>query len=192
MSQTATASQAPETAAAVCRQYEPSDDARAMLRDDMSPEAFLDALSGAGMYDDALDFTARWLPTREGVWWGCLCAWNVHRPQPPEPIEKALEAAVGWVLEPAEPNRRAAKAAGDGARLSTAAGALAMAAFYSGGSLTEPGQPEAAPPPGLAAATVAAAVRLAVYQGDPAGRVQRQRELLQLGLEVASGQNRWP
>jgi hypothetical protein len=183
--------EAPRTAADVCQSFEPGQDARGLLRDEMTPKAYFSLLVQKELYDAAVQFTARWLSKREAVWWGCLCAWDRKRPEPPEAIDGALGAAVRWVLEPSEENRRAARAAGKEAGAGTAAGSLALAAFYSEGSISYPDLPEVAPPSDLTARTVAIAVGLAARQGSPSEKDDRRRQFLQMGLEVALGKNPW-
>jgi hypothetical protein len=85
-----------------------------LLRDAMDPGEYLDALTEQRLYRDALQFVAHLLPPRFAVWWGCLCAWHAARPEPPSVVAEALHAAVRWVLDPSEANRRAAEAPGQG------------------------------------------------------------------------------
>jgi hypothetical protein len=73
----------------------------------------------------------------------------------------------------------------------TSAGCLAMAAFFSDVSVNSPDQPNAPPPPELTAQTVANAVMMATFQGDPAQIQRRQRRFLSLALDVGQGNNRW-
>src|SRR5690242_6911001 len=109
------------------------DDAKALLAPGLKPPAYLDRLLQKGLVKDALSFVAAWLPAREAVWWGCLCAWHHGRPKPSDKEAAALRAALRWVHEPSEENRRAAKAAGDAVGgPATPAGALALAAAWSG------------------------------------------------------------
>jgi hypothetical protein len=181
----------PKTAAEICCQYEPSDEARALLTDDASPAAFLDALIQAERYADGIHFLARWLTKREAVWWGCLCAWEDCRPEPPENVDAALRAAVGWVLEPNEDNRQACRRRAREAGMKTPAACVALAAFYSGGSISLPGLPEVPAPDGSCAKLVAGALTLAAGRGKPPEIKNRRQTFLRLGLEIIEGKNRW-
>jgi hypothetical protein len=182
-----TAPAAPETAADIARRYRPSDAAKARLRPDLDPEAFASLLVESGQGADAAEFQAHRLPAREAVWWGCLCAWEAGPPMPGGAPDEALRAAVRWVIEPNEPNRLAAAKAGEAAGSSTPEGLLALAASWSGGSMTPPELPAAPPPPTLTARTVFAALRMASAR-DPLGGMLR---FAGLAVEVASGSLRW-
>ena len=182
--------EAPRTAAEISGRFDPSQDARSLLRKDLAPKAYFERLLESGVYKDAVRFTARWLSKREAVWWGCLCAWDRDRPDPDEKRDHALRAAVRWVLDPSEENRQAARTVGKTAGAGTPAGGVALAAFYSGGSMSYPDLPEVEPPEDLTAQTVAAAVNLAAHPERPSEKNDRLRQFLRLGLEVALGKNR--
>jgi hypothetical protein len=182
---------AARTAADVCRQFELSDPARALLGERQSPGAFFSLLVQERLYPDALRFAAHYLPKREAVWWGCLCAWQVYRPEPPAKEGAALEAVVGWVREPTEANRRDAEKAGREAGVGSVAGGLALAAYLSEGSIAPPGQPPVDPKPTLTAQTVAGAVVLAARQAGAARMAEHARHFAVLAAEVAEGRLRW-
>lgn len=137
-------------------------------------------------------FLAHALPRRTAIWWGCLCLWQVARPEPAEAMRAALAVAVRWVQEPSEDNRRAADAPARAAGLGTAARCLAKAVFWSGGSLAPPHFPPVVPKPFLTAKAVAGAVLLAAAHSGPADvRRLRRREFLAVGREVAVGKVPW-
>jgi hypothetical protein len=177
-------------AAEVCTRYEPGKEARQLLRDDLTPEAFTALLLEQHREADGVEFLAHGLTARQAVWWGCLCAWEAARPDPPEPAADALRAAVHWVEEPNEANRARAEAAGRAAGLDTAAGGVAMAAARTGGSVTPPGYPVVPPGPFLPARIIINAIRRAAApsSADPSGKL---RLFLRLGREVAGGILPW-
>ncbi len=187
----APSSPTPVSVAEVCRRFQPSAEARQLLDGDLKPGAYVARLAAAQLYPDALAFQAHRLSNEAVVWWGCLCAWEVCRPQPSEKEEEALRAAVRWLQEPNEDTRRAAEKAGQAAGLGTPSGAVALAAFWSTGSMAPAGLPEVAPPPYLPARTVTAALRLAAVLREPERQAERLRLFLQIGEEVARGKNRW-
>src|SRR5262245_56949863 len=165
---------------------------RALLRDDLTPRQFFDLLVEKEEFEDAIRFLAHALPKRAAVWWGCLCLWQESRPEPVAPVRAAIEAAVRWVLEPSDDNRRTADAPARAAGIDTAAGCLAKAVFWSGGSLLPPHLPPVLPKPFLTAKAVAGAVLLAAaHSGTADVRRLRRREFLTIGREVAGGKNRW-
>jgi hypothetical protein len=189
------------TAAEVCRNFDLKEDARPLLRDRQSPREFLDALLAEKKHAPAIDFLAHALPPREAIWWGCLCLQASIGSRLSPPDAEALKAAAQWVLHPSEENRRAAQARGEAAGVRAPAGALAMAAGWTGGSLAPPmpatnpkvPQPPPVPPgPFVPARAVSAAIQLAVAKGDPTRFVQTQRSFVELGAGVAEGRFVWP
>lgn len=177
-------------ATALARDLELSDEGRALLRNDQSPDQFLSLLGSHHHYNDGLQFLSRWLPIREAVWWACECLWHLDRPTPSRKVdEEALRAAVQWVVEPTEPHRRAAEQAADAASMSAPAGCIAQAVFWSGGSISLCDLPAVEPPPHAAARMIALALILATA-GSPAQEQHRHR-FLHLGYQVATGRNHW-
>jgi hypothetical protein len=175
----------------VCRRFDASDDARALCSPGLSIHDFLTRLLQKGLFPDALSVAAHLLPNREAVWWGALCVWHACRPKPGEKVDAALRAVVTWLREPSEANRRAAKAAGEAVTAATPAGAVAMAAFYSEGSLSEPELPEVKPPPSLAQTTVAAAVQLTASLAPPEQFESVCGYYVNMAVEVRNGKHPW-
>jgi len=164
------------TAAEICLRYDVPMDARALLRDAMTPREFLEVLAGAKRYVQGIDFLAHALPPREGIWWGSLCLQHA-RGEALYPAERAAwVAALRWVIQPTGENQAAAQAPAGAAGVMSPAGALAWAAV--GG--IEPG-------PYGPAATVARAVKLASSQCSAVGIIEAQRSYLELGIGVAEG-----
>ncbi len=181
----------PPTAAEVCRDCQLSEQAVGLLTEGLPPAEFLNALVQAERYDDAGQFLAYWLPKPEAIWWGCLAGWSAYRDRPTPAADEALQAAVSWLREPTERNRRIAQAAGEVLGLGDPAGAVALAVFFSGGSISLPGLPEVPAPAGLTAKAVYCALVTAAARGDPAQREDRQRTFLRLGVGIATGQLPW-
>ncbi len=181
----------PETAAEVCGQYALGDEAKKLLDEKASPEKYFVQLVQTELYRDAIQFMAHWLPKPEAVWWGCLCAWDICRDAVPLEMDEAFEAVVAWLREPNEPNRRKAQLAGKQLSMGNAAGAVAMAVFYSGGSMSLPELPNVDPPDDLFAKTVEIAVVVASQKKGAAKTEFQQRKFLRLGIDVAQGKNRW-
>lgn len=175
------------TAADICAHYTLPSPAKKLLREGMSPGEFIAALAENNKYPDAITFMARALPVREAVWWGCLCMQHACGDNLAVNEREAAVAAVQWVMQPNEENRVAAKAPAGAAPPPLVAGALAMAAFQSGGNIASPNMPPQAPAPFAAAKSVALAVTLASVKSDPALVGKTQRCYLELGLEIAAG-----
>lgn len=192
----ATAAAPEPSAAEVAARFSLSDGSKSLIDAAMTASAFVDTLMGKAKFADAIRVLAHQLSARQAVWWGCLCVWNVSRPgdgaEPLTPLgEKAIGAAVRWVREPSEPSRRAAEAAGRAAAITTPAGCVAMAAFWSAGSMSPPGNPDVPCPPYLAHRVVGEGVIVAAGLGDPEKAIVRWPLFVQLGRDVLAGRNTW-
>jgi hypothetical protein len=162
--------------------------ARALLAE-RSPEAFVAQLMEKRLHADAVRFTAYRLPRPEAIWWGCLCLWEMARPEPAPGVAAVLQTVIDWLQDPRDERRRAAEAAANEVGLDTPAGALALAVFVSGGSLAPQGLPEVAADPHLTAKLIANALLIA---SRTSGReVAVQRQFLDLAGDVSEGRSRW-
>jgi hypothetical protein len=171
----------------VVRPIRLSNEACSFLDENQSIDEFRSLLEAKRKYRDAIRVAAVTLKNREAVWWGCLCLWSAYKPEPPLAEAGALQAAVNWARNPSEENRRAAGTAGDNVGADTAAGSLALAAFFSGGSIAPDDLPEVAPEPFLTAKSVASAVLIALDRFDPPKCEMLQRQALMLAADVGSG-----
>jgi hypothetical protein len=182
---------APASAEEICRSCHPSAEGKALCSPGLSASDFLTCLLGKRLFPDALSVAAHLLPKREAIWWGALCAWHGLRPKPGEKIDAALRAVVTWLGDPSEVNRRAAHTAGEAATAASPAGAVALAAFYSEGSISLPGLPEVQPPPLLAQNTIAGAVLLTASTAPHDQFENICRHYVNIALEVAQGKHAW-
>jgi hypothetical protein len=179
-----------KTAADVCNNFPLSDEAKPLLRDGMTPKQFLDTLLEKKQFQTAITFLAHALPKREAIWWGLQCARGAAGANPPPKIAGALQASEKWVTNPCEDFRRPAMPASEAAEMSTAAGCLAAAVSWTGGSLGPPNVPSIPPGEFLPARGVVGAVMLAAVADIPKLEETYQK-FLNLGIEVANGTNRW-
>jgi hypothetical protein len=167
-------------------------EARCMLDAGLSTVEYFEVLLENRCFADARRVLAHAMPKRRALWWGCLCAWDVYRPKPPEAVAKAIRAVVNFVLEPTDDNRRTTAARAQEVGPNTLAGCLAMAAFCSDGSLAPPGLPCVVPRPFLTGRLVSVTVYLACVQRNPTRYKDRLRQYLSVGIEVFRGANLWP
>lgn len=144
-----------------------SDAAKTLLSDDIKAAAFLDALLADSLLDDAAKFVAAWLPRPESVRWGCACVAEAMDSQLTAAQRAAHAAAAAWAAEPNEDLRRAAQQAADAVGGKTPAGWLALAAFWSDGSIGPPDAPEVRAPEGIRAKMVGMAVVTAAGMAGP-------------------------
>lgn len=177
-----------ETASEVCERFDAGEEARKLLRPDLTPQRYLDLLEKKQLHPAAIQFLAHALPKREAVWWACVCA---RASAGAAPAARALRAAETWVADPSEGNRRAALPAAMADGVATAAGCAALAAFVSGGSLAPPEAPPVPPAENLTAQTVAGAVVLAASELGKEKAAESLRLFLERGVDVARGTSSW-
>lgn len=174
-------------AADICARVQLKKEALQLLREGMGPREFVDALLAKREYVPGIDFMAHALPPREGIWWGCLCLQHACG-SALTPVERAAcIAAVNWVLRPGEETRMAARPAAEAAGPANVAGALAAAAFQTGGNVAPPNAPPMAPAPSAWAKSVATAVKLASIKAPPVKLLDTQRCFVELGIGMAEG-----
>jgi hypothetical protein len=160
--------------------HDPDDwpDASALVRDHYLQ------LRASHRTTQALDYLGHALPRLEALAWaGRVLDDESRRIDLPRASQLALDTALRWIGEPSELHRRAAHAAAQGVRKPVAERFLAMAVFYSGGSIADPGFPQLMPPASACARFAVSAIEQAAYRSkDPAAFLEHA---LDLGERVA-------
>lgn len=175
------------SAAEICAQFDASEESLALLRPGARPGSHLGALMEAGQLLDALQFLAFCLPPREGVWWACVCVRSELSPETPPAAVASLQAAEAWAFQPTEDLRQAAGAAAEPTEMAFPASWVAMAAFWSGGSMVRPELPPVPPQPNLTPMGVYAAVATSGFEKGAEVCEDRYREYLARGIDLANG-----
>jgi hypothetical protein len=119
-----------------------------------------------------------------------VCARKVAGTEPPPPIKAALDATERWIVQPSEDHRRQALTFGEAADFGTPAGCAALAAFMTSGSLAPPDAPVVPPGEFMTAKAVSGSVTIAAVT-DPKQAIDKFKEFLNLGLEVADRTKLW-
>lgn len=145
------------------------------------------ALEAGGFRLDAARLMAHGLPKREAVWWACMCARHTAPPDLAEPDRAALEAAEIWVRRQTDETRRTAMERAQAAQFGSPEAWAAVAAFWSGDSMSPPEQPKVPPAPHLTGTAVAGAVQLAAVRGDPTRQPARLASFLTSARDIAAG-----
>ena len=174
-----------------CVEMELSEPSGALLRNDMTAQAAVQALVAAGQAQDALKLIACLLPKRYAVAWLCQCA----RDQSLNAEDRAgASLAERWVREPNESNRRAAFEFADVGGYQSAGAWLAAAAGWSGGSLAPASQEIVVPPPDhLTACAVVAGINMLAalviekFEARRTGFIEAAMNLLNAGAAAPSG-----
>ena len=126
----------------------------------------LDRLEAGGFLVEATRLVAHALPKREAVWWACMCVSHTAPADLPAADRAAREAAEDWVRQQTDKARRMAWERAQAGGCRTPEAWAAVAAFWSGESMSPEGQPAVPPAPHLCGQAAAGAVALAAVRGD--------------------------
>ena len=171
-------------AAVYCRDLDWSEPAQQLLQEDLPPADYLDRLIAADLLPDAVRFLAAWLPKPASVAWACGCVRSALGDSMRPADQAALDAAEAWASEPDEPKRRAAEGTAEACHYTGPAASVALAAFWSGGSLAAPDLAPVPPPETATTKAVTGALMMAAPCGDPAQAPQRYRDFLDAGRRL--------
>jgi hypothetical protein len=144
-------------------------------------------LEDGGFLIEATRLVAHALPKREAVWWACMCAAHTAPPDLPVADRAAREAAEIWVRQQTDKARRAAWERAQASGFQTPEAWTAVAAFWSGDSMSPEGQPAVPPAPHFTGNAAAGAVALATVRGDISRREARLRRFLESARNIAAG-----
>jgi hypothetical protein len=181
----------PQTAIEICAVAGIGDGARALLRDQIAPREYLDALVAQEHFQDAIRFLAHALPKREAVWWAWVCARRAAGAEPAPRIKASLDATEKWIAQPTDDHRRTAMTVAEAAGMDTPAGCAGLAAFFSGASLAPPDAPAVPPGEHLTAKAVSGAVIVAALAPQPEKAPEKFRAFIDQGLDVATRIKLW-
>jgi hypothetical protein len=159
----------------------------ALAQAETEPATAIERLEAAGFVTEAARLMAHALPKRECVWWACMCARHTTPANLPEADAASVAAAEAWVRVQTDESRREAFDHAQRANFATAEAWSAVAAFWSGDSMSPLGQPKTPPPAHLTGTAVIGSVTLAAVRGFPARRDERLRKFLASGREIAAG-----
>jgi hypothetical protein len=162
-------------------------DSAALVQADTDIATAITRLDAAGLPGEAAKLVAHALPKRESVWWACMCARHTEPPDLPALDKAAISAAEAWVRGQTDEMRRDAFDKAQQANFGTPEAWAAVAAFWSGDSMSPLGQPKTPPAPHLTGTAVIGSVVLSAVRTYPERREDRMRRFLASGLEIANG-----
>lgn len=175
------------SASLICEDAGLSDDAKRCVSDQLHPADYVAQLMSSKLWPDAIRFLSRALPKREATWWACLAVRSMVNEATPAQQIQALEAAEAWVYRPNEENRRLAYERAVAATFENPSSWAAMAAFWSGGSMTAPDLPVVPPADNLTSKAATGAIMLSAVHGDPRKLEETYQLYLKQGLDIAAG-----
>ncbi len=164
-----------------------SRDCAALIQAETDAPAAIERLEEAGFVTEAAKLMAHALPKRECVWWACMCSHHTTPPDLPEADAAAVAGAEDWVRKQTDESRREAFEHAQRANFGTAEAWAAVAAFWSGDSMSPLGLPKTPPAPHLTGTAAIGSVTLAAVRTYPVRRDERLRRFLASGREIAAG-----
>lgn len=175
------------TLAEICELLELEDESRELVQPEHTPATFVGVLAENEQFMDAVRLLAFHLPKRESVWWA-YHSLKAHGGNSLATEEKvAMSAALEWVKDPTEDNRRAAMAAAEVGEFKTAGCWVAMSAFWSGPSIAPANLPDVPPDPQLTSQGVSAALLMTATKGDVNQSQEKYQQILKAGEEILQG-----
>lgn len=183
-----------EKAIEVCQRFELQNEVKMILKETDTPASFFEKLIQGEHYIDAVRFLAYGMPKRESIWWSYLCAYQVEKAIDIDKnklclIIKILEGVKRWVYNPNEEDRFAVKEAAEALQFKASSSWVAMAVFWSGGSVNPPEDPKVEPGKYLTAQAVAGAISLAAVLYNPEKAKEKYKRFLEQGINIANGGN---
>jgi hypothetical protein len=161
--------------------------AAALVADCIETEMAIERLIASGDLMSAVRLGAFALPRREAVWWASMCATYTAPASQPRIESDAREAAELWVHHQDDETRRRAMDLARQAGFAAPECWVAVAAFWSGDSISPVGQPVVLPAPHLVGTAVIGAIALAAVRAAPNRRYERLGRFLASLSGIASG-----
>jgi hypothetical protein len=158
-----------------------------LIAAESDPAGAIRRLQDAGFNMEAAKLMAHALPKRECVWWACMCARHTTPPDLPEADAAAVTAAEDWVRKQTDEVRRVAFEHAQRSNFSTAEAWAAVAAFWSGDSMSPVGLPKTPPAPHLTGTAAIGSLTLAAVRTYPERREERLLRFLTSGRDIATG-----
>jgi hypothetical protein len=184
----ATAREAKEPSAVeIAEQLQMADEHLAVAKTVKTGPEFVAALAAQGAFAKAVRVQAHLLPKRHAVWWGILCVEHACGESLPPAEASAKEAAFHWVEEPQDSLRRRCEAAAGKTKFDGPGSWLAMAAFWSSGSIAPEDMGDVEPDEKLTGQAIASSLMIAAVSGDATQAKIRYRAFLAKAPEVSSG-----
>ncbi|MBS1857938.1 MAG: hypothetical protein JST11_21395 [Acidobacteria bacterium] len=161
--------------------------AQELLRDDSTPNTYLDALEKQQLFEDAVSFLTHKMTVQNAVRWALECIRELQDPALKDKKNPSMDAAENWLKAPADPARWAANDAAEKSKVTTSAELVARGVFYSGGSVVGPESPPVEPPPYCGQKFIAGGIRVTVVAYEPQKLTERYQRALAIGRQIDAG-----
>ncbi|MCU0877366.1 MAG: hypothetical protein MUF06_06225 [Pirellulaceae bacterium] len=176
------------TAVSIAEELELAGEPAAIAKQVATGPELVAALTTAEMFAKAVRVQAHILPKRLAVWWGVNAVRELALADFPPTETAAVDAAAEWAIDPSESRRRDAESAAGATKYNGPGSWLAMAVFWSGGSLSAPHLPEVPPDDKLTGQGVTNSLMIAATYQAPLEAKNRYRAMLATAIKIASGE----
>jgi len=153
--------------------------------DSETPIAFIALLQRSKTPEEAVAFTSYVLPKRKAVWWGHQCLTSLDHLLAAQD-RTMLQLAEDWVREPEEPLRYRAMNEAMACRDTTPGVWIALAAGWSGGSLSPPDLPRVPPPAALTPRAINTGIMGVLARVDTKHRGTTLKGFVDMGVSLAN------
>lgn len=174
----------PMTAAKICSLLDLSEESEQLLLPEHTPDTFIDTLIEQKQYADAISVLAFYLPKHQAVEWAHRCVQELLGDELSPNEQAVMKVSQDWLDEPTEVHRRAAMAAAEKNEFQNIPCWVALAAFWSDGSLAPPDLPEVKPDERLTSQGVSAAMVMTATHSDPTKSEERYQQILKTGQAI--------
>ena len=175
------------TALEIAEQLQLGEEPIAVAKTVKTGPELVSALAAAGAFAKAVRVQAHLLPKREAVWWGILSVREACGEELTLADAAARDAAIDWVEDPGESRRRRCESVAGKTKFDGPGSWLAMAAFWSGGSIAPEEFGEVPPDDKLTGQAIASSLMIAAVSGDATKAKARYRAFLAKAGDVVSG-----
>lgn len=163
---------------------EAGEDIGTLPENNETPLAFIALLQKSKTPEEAVAFTAYVLPRRKAVWWGHQCLMSVDHLLSAQD-KMMLQLAEDWVREPEEPVRYRALREGMACKHTTAGVWIALAAGWSGGSMSAPDLARVPPPLALTPRAVNTGIMAVLAKVETRHRAPTLKAFVDMGVGLA-------
>lgn len=153
-------------------------------------DAFAKRCLKEGADNDAIEFLARALPKRLGVWWAVCCIEAANAEKDAKDAE-LIAHVTDWVTAPSESLRRRIMELAQATEMNTAAAWAGVTVFWSHGSMAPPNAPAVPPGPELPGKALSGSVILASVVKSPEKAPSRRASFVEMAQSIASGKRLW-
>ena len=163
------------------------DESRELLLTEPAKLEFVDLLIQRSQFLDAIRFLTVWLRPEQAIWWAWKSVHDSNGGSLDVHDQSVLDSVSRWLADPTDEHRRAAMSAAESKDFETPADWVALAAFWSGGSIAPLDLAEVPADDSLVSKAVFAALLILSSQDDPELLGANYERITRMGRDIATG-----